>query len=443
MYLENIQPLVVTPSVKKGESIWGYLLRASDLNGYETPIDFLRYAGLTESESRNIQVPIKKLENLFLENSEKLSKTSYSLSDIKSSDYKKRVHKFMGYKVPSQYINAKGMKICPECIKEKGYIDSFWDLIYAVGCDVHKRKLITKCPNCNKNISRYRKGMLICSCGHDLSNEKGDVIESEELILLLRFMKSKTYRKKIDNNRYKNVDFPLEHLKKINIVTLLSLIWRFTYNYSYATGVKKENRYDSMLRAAYIFSNWPNGFYGYMAGLGKNLVSKGRVFASYRRQFLGFNNSLKSKSLPAKEVKFIYDEFINYGLNHWKTAVVDKRMCKEFSGERTIVGINGLAERLRVRPSKAKHLVELGVIKVVNHPMSKSVKYLFDLSYKLPFKDGKGSSVSARDSAKYLCLPVSVLNKLREDGVYSINYIPAKMKSYHQMDLDRLKKKYC
>ena len=37
MCKREIKPLVITPEVINGESIWGYLLRVSEMNGYESP----------------------------------------------------------------------------------------------------------------------------------------------------------------------------------------------------------------------------------------------------------------------------------------------------------------------------------------------------------------------------------------------------------------------
>jgi len=435
MRINNLQPLVVTPSVEDRETLWAYLIRVAELNGYERPLDILRYAGISEREARCVNVPVDRIEPLLMSKEESLVKLKHTFSKSNHD----RSYKVLGHTVEKHQYSYLSTKICPECIVEKGYIDVLWGFKYVDGCDLHKRRLVDSCPHCKKKLSRHRGGLLRCRCQGDLTEVRGDPIESEVEIQFLQMMRLKINGQSIDKNIFRKAGFPVDEIKTMSVATLSTLINRLPSWNEKTDDVDGVYSISNAHRAASVFSNWPVGFYGYLSGLGKNMISRGVVSTSYKRQFYKIHYLLRASHLIRDEAQFIYDAFIHYGINHWKTAMIDKRMCREYSVDRKIIGLNELAERMRVQPSTAKHMIDLGIIRVEKIEGNKRPTYLFDLSYKLPFKNGKGSGISSRESAKYVELPVSVLNQLRDDGVYTINYIPDKLKSFHIMDLDRFR----
>lgn len=61
----SIVPLVVTPAPMPTESMMGFILRTSEVNGYDSPNFILRHAGMTENEIRSARPPIYKLAQLY------------------------------------------------------------------------------------------------------------------------------------------------------------------------------------------------------------------------------------------------------------------------------------------------------------------------------------------------------------------------------------------
>ena len=70
--------LVVTPSHKANESLWGYALRISEENGYETPWHMLNYVGIDQRAMKTAGFPHQKLAILVGKPAIALEPISYS-----------------------------------------------------------------------------------------------------------------------------------------------------------------------------------------------------------------------------------------------------------------------------------------------------------------------------------------------------------------------------
>ncbi len=168
--MDQIHPLAVTPKHHHDESMMGFLLRSSEMNDYRSPFILLAYTGLSESQARNIRPPIENVAQLYGRKSEALAIMD---NNIPGNTTGSKEWSLMGQAVPSIYINAKTARICPECILENGYISQFWYLRHAVACPLHARIAINTCPDCGRELSWCRPGLLTCACGHDLSKGRG------------------------------------------------------------------------------------------------------------------------------------------------------------------------------------------------------------------------------------------------------------------------------
>lgn len=112
-----IQPLVITPSPVTGESVLGFILKASEVNGYASPMKLLHYAGMDDNEARSARPPLDKLAPLFGKTSEELK--AAGLDNI--SECKGRYVEVMGHNIPSMFTSCKHASLCIECVKENGY----------------------------------------------------------------------------------------------------------------------------------------------------------------------------------------------------------------------------------------------------------------------------------------------------------------------------------
>lgn len=432
-----IQPLVVTPRHYLGESLKGFILRTSEANGYETPRMMLSTAGMTSGEMNMNVPPLEKLIPLYGRPAEEFKSMGYEQARPVQDIYKNPI---LHHKVPSLYISGKHPKICPECIKEKGYIEANWDLKYAIACPIHTKTPIQKCPECDDSLRWFRPGLLKCRCGCDLSQYSGEPISDLPTLGLLGLLRSKLLGEPLDYSLLQErLGFPIEPLEQMSFTTLLGLVGRLEgreVNSNYCDAPQRKNLpvRQVLSRAASALSHWPNGFYDYL----KQLDAKGLTKPGYglRLQFETFYQSIFKSGLPVQEVAFVKDAFVSFGNNVWKKAYVTKKLDGDSDQGGQLVGIYGLAKKLNVQTTTARHLVESGNIPKVTLTMNGVSRQLFDLSQKLPFELTTGTTYTLRNAAAWLGLPVSVLRVLREQGIFDVRHIASPIIAYHERDLE-------
>ena len=433
----KIQPLVVTPHHYQGESLKGFILRTSELNGYHTPSIMLSTAGMTSGEMNMNVPPLEKLIPLYGRPAQEFKSLGYDQPWPIQNIYKNPI---LHHQVPSLYISGKQPKICPECILEKGYIEAFWDLKYAVACPIHSKAPIQECPECKDSLHWFRPGQLKCRCGCDLSLHRGVPISDLTTLGLLGLLRSKLQDDPLDYLLLKErLGFPIEHLDTMNFTTLLGLIGRLEgreINSNYYDEPQRKNLpvKHILSRAAKALSHWPSGFYAYL----KHLDAEGLTKPAFglRMQFESFYQSFFKSGLPVQEVAFVKEAFVSFGNDVWKKAYVDKKLNSDASQNGQLVGIYGLAKKLNVMTTTARHLVEGGNIPHVTLTMNGVSRQLFDLSQKLPFELTIGKTYALRNAAAWLGLPVSVLKVLREQGIFEVRHLANPIHAYHERDLE-------
>jgi len=69
-----------------------------------------------------------------------------------------------------QDLNLTLPQFCPLCVRERGFLEAHWELSLMVACPVHRCSLLRFCPECNRRICWFRRALLVCDCGGNLSN---------------------------------------------------------------------------------------------------------------------------------------------------------------------------------------------------------------------------------------------------------------------------------
>ena len=430
----EVQPLVVTPFPRHGESLMGFILRTSEMNGYETPTSMLTHAGMNNNEMRSIRPPLEKLAKLYNREIPDFTLVSYGRSE-KSKYNKKYLAKKV--KLPFCYLNIKSPKICPECILDNGIIESYWDEKNAIACAMHARKAISICPNCNKNLSWFRKGLLRCQCGQDLSKLRGDVVEDKNVIALLDVVRSKFQGTPLNESLLVKCGFPIKDLASMSLPTLLGIINRLQPGKKRKTDFKVpkgvSNSFHAFKLASGIFSRWPTGFYDYLESLHEGIEKP--IGSTLQKQFHKFCISFFKYGLPEGEMVFLRKAFISFGNERWRTnGYIDTRFLNSVDAHSNIVGIYGLAEALGIKAPTAMKYVKKGLITGESVETAKGKRMLYDLS-KIPFKRSEGKYHKLREAGKFLGLPISLLGFLRKEKIYTLKRLGFGLDGYSELDL--------
>jgi len=276
----QIKPLVITPLPIVSESLMGLLLRTSEANGYKRLSYILQYAGLTENEIRSIRPPLAKVSQLYGKKSDGLA----NIYPWQSEHNKRKVWEINNHLIPSFYVDIKSTSVCPECVLETGYISNLWELRFVRICTKHQRELIDSCPSCEKPLAWHRQGLLKCGCGYDLSKVRGNPVADSSLLAMSELIQWKLANHQYDEGNLTQVGYPLIHLKKMSLSTLLGIVERLQKNRKRKTNFPQPFGNNSKLNilkvASDMFERWPHGFYDLL----ENLSPENRHIASRNRR---------------------------------------------------------------------------------------------------------------------------------------------------------------
>jgi hypothetical protein len=286
----------------------------------------------------------------------------------------------MSHVIPSIYLRSKHARACPDCVRENGYVEAFWELKHSVACPTHRRIALSNCPSCHKTMDWWRKGLTTCGCGHDFSRWQGDQIEDTGVLTILEIMRAKLMDAPLDDGKLKELGFPILAIHEMSLTTLLGIIGRLE-NFSNLGPNDTSNMELLGLKAtAEVMTMWPRGFHSYLERVhapNANMRLKG-----LRSQFEAFYEAFFKKGLPRQEVEFLHKAFVDFGEQHWKKAAIYPRLVS--GGRANIVGIEGLSKFIGKHPSTTRKLIAKGLIPI--HALHQNGHKLFDLSRQMSFE---------------------------------------------------------
>lgn len=433
--MSTVKPLVVTPLPNPNEGLTSFILRTSEMNGYTTPVQMLRHAGMNENQMRSVWPPIEKLALLYARSPKDFICMGYSTD---SDNQRRKNWRLLNHVIPAIYMNVKSSKICPECVSELGHIEAFWDLRHAIACPVHKKYAIKKCPSCHQHIKWLRQGLLLCRCGYDLSELRGEPLRDEAILNMLALLKAKLHDNLQGNQQLIDCEFPISDIESISFSTLICIVGRLGLS-------RKRNRYDglpegvtdemySLANAYKVFQGWPFGLYDYL----ENMPSEKNMSESFnlQSQFSPFFIKMFKTGLPRSETAFIRKAFVSFGNERWKKqGFIDIRLANSANESRHVVGISGLAKYLGVMPPTVMSYVRKGLIKGQLLTSGKRTRRIFDLTKDVPFKPAEGRYYKQREAAQFLGLPVKLLCDLRRKGIYKVVRLGWGIDGYSELDL--------
>lgn len=431
-FSQVITPLVRTPLPFHGESVRGFVLRSSEVNGYQSPLKLLNYAGMDDEEARSARPPLDKLARLYGRTAEDLRLLGL---DGNESFKKGRRLSLMGHDIPTMFMRAKHSGICVQCIKKEGYIEAFGELKYALVCPHHGMKMLHKCPSCKKPISWQRIGLLRCSCGSDLSINQATELENPPIILLMKILYAKLMKEPLDEAEMTLQGFPLEAIQVMSLETLLSLIYRFGAFCRDKAESDEMQQFAAISTTSEILSDWPHRFHDYLAKV--HAPNANLKVSGLRGQFNSFYESFFKNIEQCQELQFMRDAFVAFGQQHWQQAAIHPKLSTRVASQ--TMGMNQLAACLGVQPSTLRKMIEEKVINVELNELNATRK-LVKLAEQQPFEFASGRRLGLKEVAQQLDIPVEVMRSYRSHGYYEARHF-APMHMFHEHDVDALQKR--
>lgn len=425
--------LVRTPAPFVSESLLGFVLRVSENNGYDTPWHILRLAEIEQGQMQTAGFPIEKLSKVLGHPPESLAHIAYH-SDIDKGHFKILDHS-LGQRLTDAPLRLAQPAFCQHCVEETGHIDAFWDLNAAIACPKHRCPPLRHCPSCKKAIRWFRPGLLTCSCGANLAHAKsipidGPVIELMEVIL------SKLHGKPLIGLQNES-GFPLAQMSPIPLWTLLQILEKLGNHQLCNQGKSDEKSASKIAYAVAPLRNWPTGYHQFLAELGQRLVGDTPSAAGFRAQFKPFYEGMFKNRTFADSAGFLREEFISFGLRHWGNAVVDNKLLRtpHLLSEQRFISKTEYARRHGIWKPSMDRMIDDGIIVTKRISTGKGSRVVVDLeNTKVPV-ESKGI-VPIREAAEHLGLPVSVLQYLRDAGIFHTKPRLGYEQSWHKDDVE-------
>lgn len=287
-------PLLITPVPFHDESLYGYILRLTEQNLYESFI-WIESLIYDQKQKENKHFQKEMILNLS-------AVTNWSEEILLSL-----IHNYGCIKddriLYSNHIILRKSRICPNCLIEKPYIRKYWEILFITTCPIHKCLLVDICPKCGKPIKIKRTKITLCSCGFDFRMTKiqsRDNIDTSLSNYLFRRISGKN----------KTLDIPLNEL---DIEEVLNLI-RFFAKRIKGSFLSENPSLKSMsifelnsigFESFKIFTDWPVGFHQFLDRLIRERVKTNALV----KDLGSFKRSLRKQ-------KFLEEAFSEFAWNN-------------------------------------------------------------------------------------------------------------------------------
>jgi len=426
--------LVRTPSPHPSESLLGFILRVSEANGYESPRYVWDLAGVPRGAEMAPRLPVEGLARILDQKPTALQLISYRFMERGRGSYKILQHP-LGDDLRGGLLRLRNPAFCPPCVVERGRIDTFWDLTAAIACPIHRCLVLRVCPNCLRPISWLRPGMLTCRCGGSFVAVLGKPTDKAicEFMTLIQAKLHNLPAESFDNTS----GFPLEFLSTIPLSLLVRILAALGMQVLEARGTKAVSSGESIVEAVNILSNWPNKYHDFLEQLGTDSAQTQPQGAGLRKQFAGFYEAMfKSRTFSA-HISFLQDEFVRFGQLHWGKAVVDRKLLRGRSvkSEKRFLLKSEVAQQFRIWKPMMDRMIADGELVTRRIKTARHVRVIVDLE-KSRLPHASSGTLSARQAASRLGLPVSVLEQLRRKGVVATLRRRGRVNAWHVDDIE-------
>ncbi len=412
--------LPVRPKPRDTESLCKYVIRVSERNGFNSPSFVLSRARI--KGGLGVGIDVSKLATVtgWKKNLKKIEYRSKGADSIES--------RILGHSVRSEDLAVNAQKMCPECVLENGYVEAHFDLAVMIACPVHRRMLIHECESCGNRLEALRPGLLECSCGASLSGVRGPVAPVE-LVDLLDIIRRKVLSLSLDQ-QYSSL-IPARDLGEMELKTILGSINALGRHGASSTKCTKPDFAGFAVReASRILAQWPARFLEMLSKLEPDASIDNPVYlkASRIRGLYGALRRAGAKSIAGATAEYA-------ALHFGPGARKEITSCLGKDGMPRYVSKKRFAEMCKVDPRCVDTVLENRGILTIQIQYGKCTRTLVDLSQHGVPRKMPGRVYQLTNAAKVLDIPVSVLRRLRNEGIYKSARLPSGMIGFHEGDV--------
>jgi len=332
----TVSLLARTPRPFPTESLFGYVLRVAEQNGYHTPHYLMRLAQIAHHQQQAPSFAAEKFARILGFDAERLRPIAYQAHAGKSHQFKILDHP-LGHGFNRGPLRLRAPAFCVRCVAQRGYIDAFWDLSVAIGCPEHRCQVLTHCPHCRSPLRGFRPGLLTCRCGASLSDAHTDALDTPttELMGVLQAKLHRSPLAEVANSS----GFPLPFLQEIPLWAMIQMLQALeVIGAEEWTGRAEEGSAHQQcagvmgLRAAIsALAEWPLGYERFLAKSGVRLINEDGP-ARLRTLFAQLHGGVFKYRVLHAYIRPLHEAFVQFGLGHSAAVAADPRPRRGVNG---------------------------------------------------------------------------------------------------------------
>jgi len=430
---EMTTPLLVRhPAPFPTESLFGYILRLSEENGYTTPWSLFLLAQIRQHEARSAGMKVAKLAQVSNRPQTELQSISYRWP----GDHP-RFCRLLGHPLtPWELVGARP-KLCPECVAEKGFIEAHFDLALMTGCPVHRRSLLSRCPRCMKPLRWFRPGLLECDCGASLRNADLPVISGAETDLL-DIIRRKTLGRAASRDHASGL--PGSYLDVMSLQPLLSLAGMLGRRRMVVDNDSdRRNSQHIVFAAASVLADWPKNFFRLLRGItggrlpdSSTSVSRGRLGGIYRSLL-----SLR-RIMPTEQADFLRMAFLDFIRNDLKPDFIDQKLMRRLRTDQPerFISKAAFARRYGIDPRTAARFLGNQGLPSRAFRWGKLERKLIDSAAARLSPTIPGKIYRVRQAAAMIGISVELLKRLKASSDFEVNHLLRTKPGVHELDIE-------
>jgi hypothetical protein len=425
--------LLITLNPEKEESFIGYIVRLTEVNGYETPSWIFSLSGIDYMELQwkftFVFSRSKKLENL-------AELTGSSLDDLVSLLYlpvTPRRHPevdyeydFFGALLNRSIIRPHCPKVCPKCLAESGYSLRIWDCSLVTACPIHECMLLDTCPECNRRIKCIRNKLSICSCGCDWRDTNLTTLPAEQLAVSRRIYQlcgtiPRAKSAAQCGSLLQGLGLQDFTVVIVFIAGLFGKLARATGRPSRSIKLRNTELHALFTKAHKVFENWPHNFHQFLRvqSTGKKRLNPhgGELDTALRREFGSFYERLY-EDLREPQFDFMREAFAEFLTDRIKSQSEPSAAapCVTSFDIDTYISVAQARRLLKITHRAIFDLIKVGEIDFVIRNKGTALRYLLRKSDVENVKDKLEQAISSRTLARQLGVDCGVIYELAKSG---------------------------
>ncbi len=423
--------LVRHPPPYPTESLFGYVLRLTEENGYRTPYVLLRMIG--RERLRDPRLPLREIARIAHRDLSELKPIAYSCVEVGS----RRRFRLLGHALPAFELRLKQPSLCPQCVQLAGFIEAHWDLTLMTGCPVHRSNLLSRCPECHLQLRWSRPGQLECVCGATFKQAGGSLLSDSE-VELLNLIRCKALAIPIPTAS--STGMPTAELSALSLRSLLSVIRtlaRFHLNLDTVNTCDDPRRI--LGAAAHVLSSFPVNFHKLLWTVGAQ--RRERSAAIVRSQFRSIYQAIFNQTYrdEPQSRDFLASAFLDFAMNQWTRGVIDVRLLRhtQETMPKSIVSFNEFCELYGLTRKEAMRVLAMKNIATTRICVGQRDRVVIDLRNLKEPATVLGKILSLRSAAPTIGISPKGLSRLRASGHFEVKYLVLRRNGYHEADIKR------